>query len=225
MSSRGTTIWAVCATVVAVIAVGTLGFVAGKNSSTTVSVTAGDASSMPTHLATQSGVEERDIAPKYTVPLQFASLPDQWRTPVQNSPKGYAALFDPKRRELIVEQCEHPGFQIDENGRPQDITRGSCVPILWSSISTLTETIAVVRNRDGNTEQIELAIAELDGSSTLSLGFSGHRMTMIPGSRNDLVLAMENTPDIAKQKQAYNAAMLAERPTSLDANDRDTVNR
>ncbi|MFK8014486.1 MAG: hypothetical protein AB8G17_03440 [Gammaproteobacteria bacterium] len=207
---RLVTIWAGTATL---IAVGALGYIAGK---------AADADPAPSrysvsHVQTQPSKAEdpaREVPTPYVIPDHFANLPTEWRTAVTPSAVGYAALFDPQRRELIVEQCEHPGYKLNASGEALPITNDICQPVLWSKIATLDDTEALVIHRGGGADRIEIELVNAQDKRTLQVRFADQAVTMIPGSKNDLVVAMEQTPTITRQKAAYHRAMMADRSSA-----------
>ena len=153
-----------------------------------------------------SGTTEDKTAPaadNYAIPKTFESMPKEWRTATFGDDfAGYAALFDPVRREVIVEQCQHPGYIDPNTGTPLD-TMGVefCLPVLWAKLESLNEQSAMARNRTGELVELTLAYDAENSQPQLALNFENHEVTTVPGSKNDLFQDMERAPEIAAQKR------------------------
>ena len=149
-------------------------------------------------------------APAVIVPAGFDGLPREWRTdPDKETFDGYAIWFDPRRGEVIVEQCLHRGY-LTEDGAPLTTKYEFCEGVLWASILDMSDTGATVRTRTGEIAELNLELAEGADQETLSLSFPGHEMVLIPGSKNDLLQAMDNTPRMIREKQQQFEAFQAQ---------------
>jgi hypothetical protein len=146
------------------------------------------------------------------IPEAFVSLPSEWRTEFHDSDyHGYAILFDPPRREVIIEKCFHPGHFDQDTGQPIADGWEFCDNVLWGQLESLDEHSAHVRARDGTQLDLDLALSDANGQTHLALSFPGHQMELIPGSKNDLFQAMDQSPQMAEQrKQKFEFMMNAE---------------
>ena len=203
MASRALTIWAVTASVVAVAAVGTLGYVLGQRSVPTAAPMLAAASAVNTD-PTAAAVA---APPAYSVPEMFAGVPTQWRSNVGEMPAAYAALFDPQRRQVIVEHCRHPGYDPDDRDALAGVGN-MCSPVLRAQIAELTDTLAIGRARDGQRIEVRIDASLQQSPPRLRLRFDHHDADLQPGSKNDLVQALESIPAIAQQKNLYMQAQM-----------------
>lgn len=205
MKQSALVVWAVSATAVAVAAVGGLGYLMGQRlshqSASTIPVAAqGVPMTDPSRPA-----EAR--APAYTVPEEFSDAPTQWRTEVGSKPAAYAALFDPSRRELIVEHCKHPGYDV-EGGRNLVQDGEVCARVLTARLASLTREQAVALDRDGQRVDVRIDASLAEQTPSLRLRFGDHDVDMVPGTRNDMFQALERIPAIATQKEKYMQALI-----------------
>ena len=137
----------------------------------------------------------------FVIPETFTSLPSEWHTVLSDAGfDGYAILFDPPRREVIIEQCRHPGYFNTETGQPLAEDIEFCTIVLWGEMQSMDESSAQVKPRTGELLDMTLSLTNEDNQSRLSLAFSGHQMNLVPGSKNDLFQAMENTTVMSEQK-------------------------
>ncbi len=126
--------WAVAASALALLL---LGILIGRSSGTeTVPLRAPggyDASSTDTGMAANATAA---VEPDYIVPDVFKGLPSEWRTATDGDTfDGYAILFDPRRREVIVEQCLHRGYLTGDGFRSTRTTSSamaSCGRTFWT---------------------------------------------------------------------------------------------
>ena len=148
----------------------------------------------------------------YNIPDTFNAIPSEWRTaPASGSFSGYAALFDPRRREVIVEQCRHPGYIDPRSGQPLDTTGTEfCTPVLWATLESLEEHAARARDRSGESVDLALDYSGADQQPQLTMEFKGHQITLVTGSKNDLFQEMERFPEMVAQKQRKMELMQAE---------------
>lgn len=139
----------------------------------------------------------------YNIPDSFDAMPSEWRTaPASGDFSGYAALFDPQRREVIVEQCRHPGYMDPRSGQPLETTGTEfCVPVLWATLESLDERSARARDRSGESVDLALSYSGLDKQPRLTMEFKGHKVTLVTGSKNDLFQDIERSPEMMAQKQ------------------------
>jgi len=148
----------------------------------------------------------------YNIPDNFDAMPSEWRTASADGDfSGYAALFDPQRREVIVEQCRHPGYIDPASGQPLDTTGTEfCTPVLWATLESLDERSARARDRNGESVDLALDYSGADQHPQLTLEFKGHQVTLVTGSKNDLFQEMERSPEMMAQKQRKMDLMQAE---------------
>lgn len=148
----------------------------------------------------------------FNIPDTFNAMPSEWRTaPADGDFSGYAALFDPQRREVIVEQCRHPGYIDPRSGEPLDTTGTEfCTPVLWATLEPLDEHSARARDRSGESVDLALAYSGADQQPQLAMEFKGHQVTLVTGSKNDLFQEMERSPEMMAQKQRNMELMQAE---------------
>lgn len=148
------------------------------------------------------GQNAGDEPKPFVIPTAFTSLPSEWHTVLTDDGfDGYAILFDPPRREVIIEQCRHPGYFNTETG--QSLPRGLefCTNVLWGEMQTMDESSAQVKSRNGELLDMTLSLSSEDGQSQLAVSFPGHQMNLVPGSKNDLFQAMDNTTVMSEQKR------------------------
>jgi hypothetical protein len=154
----------------------------------------------------------RSLPETFTIPESLNIMPSEWRTAfIGEEYSGYAALFEPQRQEVIVEQCRHPGYIDPSTDQPMKTATEFCSPVLWATLVSLDEDSAIARDRNGESVNLALAYSgeesgEEDGGSEnrqaqLMLSFEGHEVTLVPGSKNDLFQEMERSPEMVKQKQ------------------------
>ncbi len=207
MNQRFTTLWAIGATIVAISAVS---FSAGKYIGQEAA-----APHVSLHETATSATDPKQAqavnVPVYTVPAEFVGAASQWRSALDHKTVGYAALFDPQRRKIIVEACVHSGYLLDAQGRPLP-SKEFCEPLLWGELASLDSQNATVIDRSGRQKSVRL---DLDAES-LKLSFDEYRMTLIPGSKNDLLQAFEKHPDVVQRKSRYMVALAAPRSASTN---------
>ena len=147
---------------------------------------------------------QNGVSPEtYNIPDSFDEMPSEWRTaPANGDFSGYAALFDPQRREVIVEQCRHPGYMDPRSGQPLETTGIEfCVPVLWATLESLDERSARARDRSGESVDLALNYSGIDTQPQLTMEFKGHKVTLVTGSKNDLFQEMERSPEMMAQRQ------------------------
>jgi hypothetical protein len=150
--------------------------------------------------STDGGPGDEPVA--FLIPAAFTSIPSEWHTIIkEDSFDGYAILFDPPRREVIIEKCRHPGYFDPESGQPLPEGMEFCTNVLWGQILVMDEQSAVVQARNGEQLKLTLSLTAKDEQSHLALSFPGHQMNLVPGSKNDLFQALERNPVMVKQKQ------------------------
>jgi len=92
----------------------------------------------------------------YSVPKHLQAIDQQWRTTLTLSPDGYptgyAALFDPQRREVIVEHCRHSGYFDEQSQRPTPFNE-FCTGVLWAELLQFTDHGAQLRQRGREADQ------------------------------------------------------------------------
>jgi hypothetical protein len=153
-------------------------------------------------VTTDTEGEGGDGPAPFVIPEAFVSLPSEWRTEFEDGDyHGYAILFDPPRREVIIEKCFHPGHFDQDTGQPISDGWEFCDSVLWGQLESLDEHSAHVRARDGAQLDLDLALSDADGQTHLALSFPGHQMELIPGSKNDLFQAMDQSPQMAEQRK------------------------
>ncbi|NND59983.1 MAG: hypothetical protein HKN49_06905 [Gammaproteobacteria bacterium] len=196
--------WAVAATALALVSLGFALGRAGSNPAVDPPMLNAD----PT-MSTMAGPDaESHPADTYSVPDALAELPGEWRTQFDDEYGGYAILFDPGRRELIVEQCAHPGY-IDRTGAPVELGWEFCESVLWGTLATLDSDGALVRDRRRGSVEVELSLSGGDPPK-LSLAFADHDMVLIPGSKNDLFQAIDRSPEMMAQRERKLQMAIAE---------------
>ena len=138
----------------------------------------------------------------FIIPAAFTSIPSEWHTVIiENGFDGYAILFNPTRREVIIEKCRHPGYFDLETGQPFPEGVNFCTNVLWGQLLVMDERSAKVQARSGGQLELSLSLTAEDGQSQLALSFPGHQMKLVPGSKNDLFQAMERSPTMVEQKK------------------------
>ena len=138
----------------------------------------------------------------FIIPAVFTSIPSEWHTIIsEDSFDGYAILFDPPRREVIIEKCRHPGYFDPEADRPLPQGVEFCTNVLWGQLLAMDEHSAVVQTRSGKQLELSLSLTTEDGQSQLALSFPDHQMSLVPGSKNDLFQALDRNPIMVEQKQ------------------------
>lgn len=213
MSSSFFKYWAIAATAIALVL---LGYLIGQHTAQSPEVLAESVQSQPagvagphrepaesgTSAATNEGGAVVDQLPPYIIPDAFLALPSEWRTPLSEDHfDGYAILFDPPRREVIIEKCQHRGYFDTASGQPVPMGWEFCDNLLWGQLLELDEHSARVGSRRGELIDMSLSLSNENGVSQLALTFPGHQMNLVPGSKNDLLQAMENTALIQEQKR------------------------
>lgn len=202
MSQRFVTIWAIATTV---IAIASLSYIAGKRAGGAQNIAPRSATQAPA--ATAPGVA-REQRPAYVIPEQFDGMDNEWRTDADEATTGYAALFDPSTRQLIVEQCEHSGFAVDDTGNAIEPSYDYCSGVLNAQIDQLGDTTVLATNRAGREIKVRLEARLESEMPSLRLRFDDHDVTLVPGSRNDLIQQMEKSPIIAAQKEKFLLAQM-----------------
>lgn len=138
----------------------------------------------------------------FVVPEAFTSLPSEWHTVLTDGGyDGYAIVFDPPRREVIIEQCRHPGYFNMKTGQPVADGLEFCTIVLWGEMQTMDESSAQVKARAGELLDLTFSLTNEDKQSQLALSFPGHQMNLVSGSKNDLYQAMESAPAMMEQKR------------------------
>ena len=223
MSSNLTKYWAIAATAIVLVLLGVL---IGQRFGRQPVIDSALPMSMAENSETQGGTEGRtspgetsstesgsseDSVP-FVIPETFTSLPSEWHTVfIENNFEGYAILFDPLRREVIIEQCRHPGYFDPSIGQPLPEDREFCANVLWGQLLNMDENSAHVRARKGNELDLALELTSDFGRSRLSVSFPDHQMVLVPGSKNDLFQGMDNTPVMTEQKRQKFAFLEAQR--------------
>ncbi len=204
MTQRILLVWATTATT---LALALLGYTIGTKSYAGQSAPAavyGPSSTDP------RGGEATKQADPYQVPAAFDGLPAEWHSVFDGDEfRGYAILFDPAHRQVIVEQCRHPGYPENAKKGVRDFNWEFCTNVLWGKLTRIDEDSATAI--DGNGDPVELKIT-VNGDSMpprLSLAFENHDMSLIPGSKNDYLQAMENSPAMQRQKERYAKSIMA----------------
>jgi hypothetical protein len=203
--------WATAATAVVLVLLGILigqrlGQVPAVGSDVERAPTTGISENTSARTATgeMAGTEGKTISKpvRFVIPDAFTSLPSEWRSLLtEDSFGGYAILFDPPRREIIIEQCRHPGYFNPNTGQPVPDGIEFCVNVLWGQLLSLDESSAQVMARDGNQLDLSLALTREGDQSHLGLSFPDHQMKLVPGSKNDLFQDMDTIPVMVEQKR------------------------
>lgn len=228
--------WAIAATAIALVLLGiVIGQRTGQVASPSPEVTdtpvtgsvtenAGQPSASTGPMSTEPGGSNEPAV--FVIPEVFGSIPSEWRTAHDEGVyDGYAILFDPPRHEVIIEDCFHPGHFNAETGQPVADGWEFCDIVLWGELLSLDENSADVLARNGTRLTLSLSLDNEGGESQLALSFPGHQMTLIPGSKNDLFQAMDQSPEIAEQRRQRLASDLAagdERRRQLRSNAEET---
>ncbi len=144
---------------------------------------------------------EAALGPNFSIPTSFTGLATEWRTETGGTADaGYAILFEPQSRRMIVDRCLHRGYFDLAANRP--VEPGEfCKTVLSGSLSSLEEKEAKVTTRDGASVDASLALVEDSGVKRLRIAFGDHEMLLVPGSKNDLFQEIERTPRIEEQKR------------------------
>ncbi|MFK8032401.1 MAG: hypothetical protein AB8G18_19430 [Gammaproteobacteria bacterium] len=201
MSQRAIVAWAVSASVIAVGAVGTLGYLYGKNS-----VSDGAHSTQTRHASEQLYASDgvaREATVAFKVPESMMGMEQEWRSVTVDTIEGYAILFAPESRQLIVEHCRYDRYQLDDNGRPVESYDDFCSEALRGTWETLSETEGVVRSANGSTTELTLDAKLGQESPSLEIRFTDHHLALSPGSKNDLVQAFEQLPAVKERKRKF----------------------
>lgn len=211
MSQKFLLAWAIGATALALILLGyMIGRTGGGPNPAPLSVAANLATSTETGPSVQP-----EPADPYLVPVALAGMPAEWRTPFRQELAGYAILFDLKRRELIVEQCAHPGYFDEGTGREILQNWEFCEPVLWSRLVEIDETSVKAIDRRRGRVELELAADREADPPSLSLSFGDHDMRLIPGSKNDLFQAMDRSSAIEQQRDKVIKMLMAKEKAKL----------
>ena len=212
MSSNLSRNWAIAASAIALVLLGVvIGQYTSRNSNPEP-VTAGVPQPAPVsgntsradvpEAATDTEGEGGDGPAPFVIPQAFVSLPSEWRTEFEDGDyHGYAILFDPPRREVIIEKCFHHGHFDQDTGQPIADGWEFCDNVLWGQLESLDEHSAHVRARNGTQLDLDLALSDANGQTHLALSVPGHQMELIPGSKNDLFQAMDQSPQMAEQRK------------------------
>lgn len=197
--------WAVSATALALVF---LGYALGKTS-----VPDTRAGGPALHSAgggnTDGAAADEPAVDPYVVPEALAGLPTEWHSVVDGqATRGYAILFDPQRREAIVEKCHHRGYVDQRNGKIVEPGWEFCTSVLWSTLARIDEKSATAIHR-GQPVEIEFELSLQNGAPRLSLSYEGHDMVLQPGRKNDFWQALENTPQMLRQKDKFVKTMVA----------------
>lgn len=201
--------WAVVATALALVSVGYAGYAMGRKSTATIpALASAPRDSRPVDTSGREAPAQ-PIDP-YQVPAALAGLPAEWHSvPGGEDSRGYAILFDPQRREVIVEKCLHPGYVDPRSGDLIELSWEFCEGVLWGSLTRIDERSATVIARAGDAVELAFAVEGEGGSPRLSLSFADHEMLLTPGSKNDYFQLLENSPAMRVQKDTYIKTMVA----------------
>ncbi len=207
--------WAVSATAVALLAIG---YVLGKSARSVTSAPVpahavrADYGTRPTNTTdTSEGRLHMQPVDAYVVPEAFNEMPNEWRSRFDGEHfEGYAILFDPARREVIVEQCRHPGYYDEKRGVAVEDRWEFCKGVMWGSLKQIEESSAIAVDRTGQTIDIELSLNAETRPPQLLLSFGDHSMVLEPGSKNDLLQAMESSPKILGQRDQLGKSIAAQ---------------
>lgn len=151
---------------------------------------------------TGSGGESLKEPETFIIPAVFTSIPSEWHTIInEDSFDGYAILFDPPHREVIIEKCRHPGYFDPETDRPLPQGVEFCTNVLWGQLLAMDEHSAMVQARSGKKLELSLSLTTEDGQPQLALSFPDHQMNLVPGSKNDLFQTLDRKPVMVEQKQ------------------------
>ncbi len=200
MSNGFLKVWAFLATAVALVL---LGIVIGRHTEKSAPVDYHFASGAP---GVSAATDSRDpttapVAP-YSVPGNFVGLKTQWRSALNNEAlNGYAILFDPERREVILEYCLHPGYFNAKLEQPIYSESDFCQTVLWGTLVELSETVAKAVDRQGNAQKLTLRLNKNGPDSRLEISFDEHELDLVYGSKNDLFQLVEQSEAIREQKQ------------------------
>ena len=200
MSQRLLLAWALSATALALIF---LGYAIGRTMGTNdrAPAPAGYAAYAPDTSGGEPPVQPADPNP---VPEALVGLPTEWRSEFSGEDfRGYAILLDTQRREIIVEQCLHPGYVDERTGALVEPMWEFCQGVLWGTLTKFEDLTATVVDRDSGPVDVEFNLADGETPPRLSLSFNDRSMELIPGSKNDLLQAMENAPAMVEQKDKF----------------------
>lgn len=199
--------WAVGATALALVF---LGYAIGRtsgNGAEPVTLLSGDNPATSTEAGADASAVPVD---PYVIPATLSGLPAEWRTPFEDRYEGYAILFDPQRRELIVEQCAHRGYLDERSGVPVPEGWEFCANALWGQVQELTEHSATVADNRRGVVLVSLDMDTASDPPQLELSFAGHDMVLVPGSKNDLFQDMDRSEPIRAQRMAVMNLAMAE---------------
>ncbi len=85
---------------------------------------------------------------------------------------------DPARREVIVEQCRHPGYYDEKRGVAVEDRWEFCKGVMWGSLKQIEESSAIAVDRTGQTIDIELSLNAETRPPQLLLSFGDHSMVL-----------------------------------------------
>ena len=193
MRFNGITIWAVSATAAALLMAGVL---VGKSLQPLQS---GGVVSIAAPQSTEPGAEP--VEEHFQVPAWMQAAPTEWYTAPDGSREGYALLFDPVRRELLIEQCGHLGYFDAQTNRPRAETGPSCTRILTGELLEVTEDSAMVFNKEGVIVQIDLVATITNETAQLEMRYDNLHLHLVPGQTNDLINAIAKLPEIQNEYQ------------------------
>ena len=213
------TLWALGATIIALVLLGVLlgqqigrssaGNKVGTHSPNPVNSTSPREGGFDTEAKFPTG---QDLPNSPAISNATLAWPTQWRTQTDGDLyDGYAILLDPGRRQVIVEQCQHRGFFDEVADKPIDVEHQFCKSVLHGQLTELTQTHGVALQRDGTSVELSLSLESNEQLLKMALSFPGHTMDLIPGSKNDLRQAMVKTPEMKEQKRKRDTYLFAKR--------------
>ncbi|MFK8032165.1 MAG: hypothetical protein AB8G18_18185 [Gammaproteobacteria bacterium] len=197
--------WAIVATALALVL---LGIVIGRHTEPVPTVIAEAPVEYETDTQTSTEPGRSREVEVYRIPVQFNGIKSEWRSEVERAGlsgdeqlSGYSALFDPERRQVIVEECRHAGYFDQNTGKPIDgASVDFCTVIMKGRLTQLTERSAVVETGINESIDVSLELDQSDEQPQLSMVLNERRIELIPGSRNDLYQLMDVSPKIKAQK-------------------------
>lgn len=197
-------VWAVTATAVALVL---LGYTISEKSHTAMPVAVDPFGS--TASDTQGGETAQQVDP-YQIPPALSGLPAEWHSVFDGRHfRGYAILFDPSRREVIVEQCRHPGYPRQVSGPPRVLGWDFCTNVLWGNLTRIDEHSATAVDSQGDPVELQITVDREAVPPRLSLSFQDYDMDLVPGSKNDLLQAMDSSPAMLLEKERYSSNVIA----------------
>ncbi len=137
-----------------------------------------------------------------SLPEGLRDLESEWISAADGpGNSGHAILIDlERRRELIVERCRHGGYFDEERQVPKP-PDWRCETIVAGRVAGIEGSTFTVLGRHRGASRVSVARSGRGSSARLELTIDGDRISLAPGSKNDLLQRFERKPEIKVSKQ------------------------